>query len=388
MKTILYRPKRVFRRQSVSDQASAHGPQLGILHFFYKNDFAQSLLIIASYFLLWALAVSMSFYGEGYSFAKAFTYAAWKNIYVGLTCLLIFHVLIKAVKTSRQKTWVIIGCVLLVAAVLTVVFWEWLKLGTFFSLYPYEEQPVLDLGYMVRTVVFQLYSIGYFALIKLLIRFILLRFRAQQLQIEKKQSELNYLKSQTNPHFLFNTLNNIYSLSRSRSEATSESILRLSDMLRYMLYETQVDWVPVSKEIRVMNDYLELEKIRYDETLRINWKTELDNPDQQIPPLLMLPLLENAFKHGVSETDADPFIDISLRVEEEVLHFKVINSVGENFADGEQREGIGLKNIRRQLQLLFSESNLWIESSAEWFKVEMMINLKTYAKDQMYNSGR
>src|SRR6478609_606242 len=153
-----------------------------------------------------------------------------------------------------------------------------------------------------------------------------LKNSAQQLRIEKQEAELNYLRSQTNPHFLFNTLNNIYSLARDKSDLAPESILRLSKILRFMLYETGGDFISLEQELRIIGDYIDLEKLRYDESLRINFNHNIEDLKQAIPPLLLIPLVENAFKHGVSETRDQPFVDIHLSVDKRQLAFIVKNS--------------------------------------------------------------
>lgn len=122
---------------------------------------------------------------------------------------------------------------------------------------------------------------------------------------------MNYLKSQTNPHFLFNTLNNIYSLARDKSDLAPESILRLSKILRFMLYETGGDYICIDQEIKIISDYIALEKLRYDDSLRVSFQQAVDLK-QPLPPLLLIPLVENAFKHGVSETIHQPFVEIHL----------------------------------------------------------------------------
>jgi LytS/YehU family sensor histidine kinase len=126
--------------------------------------------------------------------------------------------------------------------------------------------------------------------------YIKLKQATQQLLIEKQVAELNYLKSQTNPHFLFNTLNNIYSLARDKSDLAPESILRLSKILRFMLYETSGKYIPIEQEIKIISDYIALEKLRYDDSLLINFNYDIEDMKQAMPPLLLIPLVENAFK--------------------------------------------------------------------------------------------
>ena len=173
------------------------------------------------------------------------------------------------------------------------------------------------------------YSVGsvfFFGITRHIYNYIKLKQSAQQLRIEKQQAELNYLKSQTNPHFLFNTLNNIYSLARDKSDLAPESILRLSKILRFMLYETGGEFIAIEQELKIMSDYIALEKLRYDDSLRINFNYDIEDMKQALPPLLLIPLVENAFKHGVSETRNQPFVDIHLSVNKRQLAFVVKNS--------------------------------------------------------------
>ena len=190
-------------------------------------------------------------------------------------------------------------------------------------------------------------SVFFFGIIRHIYNYIKLKQATQQLRIEKQEAELNYLKSQTNPHFLFNTLNNIYSLARDKSDLAPESILRLSKILRFMLYETGGEYIAIEQELKIINDYIALEKLRYDESLHVNFNYDIEDMKQALPPLLLIPLVENAFKHGVSETRDQPFVDIHLSVNKRQLTFVVKNSA-EAFRGTEPvKENIGLSNLRR-----------------------------------------
>lgn len=216
----------------------------------------------------------------------------------------------------------------------------------------------------------------FFGIVRHIYNHIKLKRTAQQLRIEKQEAELNYLKSQTNPHFLFNTLNNIYSLSRDKSELAPESIMRLSKILRYMLYETGGAYIAIEQELKIMNDYIELEKLRYDETLRINFNYDVEDMRQALPPLLLIPLVENAFKHGASETRDRPYVDIHLSVKNRQLTFVVKNS-----ADGGEhsvKENIGLSNLRRQLELQYTDYSLVIEPGNSIYTATLKINLASH----------
>ncbi|MBC9914979.1 sensor histidine kinase [Chitinophaga varians] len=236
---------------------------------------------------------------------------------------------------------------------------------------PMEDRLGALIGYSIAAVAF-------FAIVRHLFNYIKLKQDAQQLRIVSQQAELNYLKSQTNPHFLFNTLNNIYSLARDKSDLAPESILRLSKMLRYMLYETSEPYIAVEKDLKIIDDYIALEKLRYDDSLRVNFNHDLEDVKQALPPLLLIPLVENAFKHGASETRERPFVDIHLSIKNRQLLFVVKNSTGEPAGDGSYNTQIGLSNLRRQLELLYTDYHLDVQRGDYVFTATLKINLASH----------
>ncbi len=178
--------------------------------------------------------------------------------------------------------------------------------------------------------------------------------REEALRSEKIAAELQALKSQLQPHFLFNTLNNIYALARIKSDQTAPVALQLAHLLRFVLYETRKPSIPLAQEVRILEDYMALERLRFDaERLRVNTKIELDDPQQLIAPLLLLPLVENAFKHGVSEHRTDAWVDVSVTLKNQRLLVQVLNSFNPDLPVHQNTEGIGQPNLRRQLELLY-----------------------------------
>ena len=199
--------------------------------------------------------------------------------------------------------------------------------------------------------------------------------RAAELQSEKLSAELQALKGQIHPHFLFNTINNIYALARRKSEKTAPVALKLASLLRYVLYESAKPSVRLSQEIQNLNDYVELEKLRFDEDrLSVKMTAETDDPDRQIPPLLLLPLVENAFKHGVSEKRTDAWVKIHISLINNILHCKVENAKSSDYTG--DAKGIGLRNLRRQLELLYPDRHsLLISDTEDTFTAELRIDL-------------
>jgi len=231
---------------------------------------------------------------------------------------------------------------------------------------------------MAARMSYSMESLFFFGIIRHFYNYIKLKQATQQLRIEKQAAELNYLRAQTNPHFLFNTLNNIYSLARDKSDLAPESILRLSKILRYMLYETSGAYIAIEQEVKITGDYIALEKLRYDDSLRVNFNHDIEDKQQALPPLLLIPLVENAFKHGVSETRNLPFVDIHLSVNKRRLVFIVKNSTGEWAEEGKLKENIGLSNLRRQLELLYTDYGLSVVWQENVFTATLHINLGSH----------
>lgn len=193
------------------------------------------------------------------------------------------------------------------------------------------------------------------------------------LLLQQQSTELALLKAQVNPHFFFNTLNNIYSLVYKKSEDAPAALLKLSEIMRYMLYETKSDTVPLSKELVHLENYLELEKLRFKESAFVSYKTKGDPAGFMIPPLLLLTFVENAFKHGKRQVEY-PGIIIRLRIGAEALNFTVINYTQDLSALRKETEGIGLQNVTRRLELLYPGCHdLEITRVKNQFKVSLTL---------------
>jgi sensor histidine kinase YesM len=237
---------------------------------------------------------------------------------------------------------------------------------------------------------FQIFSVAFvFMCLKVLKDQLDIQKRTLTLEKEKTETELRLLKTQLNPHFLFNTLNNIYSLSFTSSPVTSESIARLADILDHILYRCAAQYVPLSAEIALIKNYIELEKLRYDKRLTIKFETSIEY-EIIIAPLILLSLVENAFKHGASNDTGVPVIEIDLRVNEQKFIFSISNTIAEQNPDYENAltDRIGLNNLRRQLDLIYGEGyTLDISKRSQVFEVILTIDLKhqttVYEKDQV-----
>jgi sensor histidine kinase YesM len=204
------------------------------------------------------------------------------------------------------------------------------------------------------------------------------RKQAQLVEMENAQlkTELSLLKSQVNPHFLFNTLNNLYGLiNQNKNEAASEVTLKLSDLMRYLLESSKAEKVSLKREIQFIEDYLALEKIRLAQDAAIRFEVSgLDN-DRLVSPLLFIPLIENAFKHGLQSISKKSFAHFSLSVQGDELFFEAKNSIGENIL-AERQSGTGISNLRKRLQLIYPERHtLEVEKTDSFFKIILNLRL-------------
>ena len=196
-------------------------------------------------------------------------------------------------------------------------------------------------------------------------------------QLQLKDQELQYLKKQIHPHFLFNTLNTIYGFALKRSKNTSDIILKLSNLLDYILYQVNKPKVSLEEEVMHLKEYIELEKIRFQDTLKVSFQTEGSFKHKLIPPMLLIPFVENAFKHG-NLIDGYLQVHIKIALEDHVLHFEIKNSVKQE-NQSHKTSGIGLQNIKKRLDLIYPNSyELEVNINNDWFLVDLLIkNINT-----------
>jgi sensor histidine kinase YesM len=198
----------------------------------------------------------------------------------------------------------------------------------------------------------------------------------RQLEKEKLVAQISSLKSQINPHFLFNTLNNIYATAIDISPRTADMVDKLSEMMRYTMKETQHDFVPLEEEINYLNNYIELQKLRLESKIKFDYTIDGEFFELQIAPMLLIPFVENAFKHGVN-SEQDSNIRISIKANESELHFLVANNkVNIQSLTRENSGGIGIKNTKHRLDLIYpSKHLLTIKETETDYTVSLHINL-------------
>lgn len=238
-----------------------------------------------------------------------------------------------------------------------------------------------DKGYLFRcaweNILFNCPATGSIFLgIKLLKRWYLKQKEIQQVAMAKTSAELQLLKAQVHPHFLFNTLNNIYSFTLNASPKAPEMITKLSGLLRYLIYECNQEKVPLEKEVKMIQDYLALERIRYGEQLDLTDDIRGDIKNSMIAPLLLLPFVENSFKHGTSKMLSRPWVNLSVILEDQKLYFLLTNSKPEEYSGRIRKSGIGLSNVQKRLQLLYpNRHKLNMTMESEHFTVLLEIDL-------------
>jgi len=279
---------------------------------------------------------------------------------------------------DRSKIWKLVGLLLLAFGVATVIY----RLEMAYIFYPIfrpgETYNFLNPKGLLLTEFDLFITLAAAVTIKMIrVHYKSLEFE-QELMREKLQSELSFLRAQTNPHFLFNTLNNLYVLARKKSDKTPDAIMMLSKIMRFVLFECRAPRISVLDEAKVIQDYIELEKLRYNKRLTIDYQEEMDNPNTAIAPLLLLPFVENSFKHGAGGTIGDVQIMIKIMLRDCQLTYLVQNTLDPDYdsTGNVDNGGIGLRNVRRQLYLLYPDQHqLKISRENGFFTAKLNIDL-------------
>lgn len=201
----------------------------------------------------------------------------------------------------------------------------------------------------------------------------------KELEYKTTQSELNFLRSQINPHFLFNTLNNLYALTLKKSDKAPETVLKLSEIMRYMLYECNEKKVLLSKEINYLKNYIELEKLRLSKSFEVKVEIVGECNTQKISPLLLTPFIENAFKHGINQQIQNGYIHVLLYIKSDKIELIIKNSkanLGPSESPKLKSGGIGLENVKRRLEILYPDTHsLEISNTINEYKIILKVKL-------------
>lgn len=202
-------------------------------------------------------------------------------------------------------------------------------------------------------------------------------FHLQEIEKEKTVAELKALKSQINPHFLFNSLNSIYSLARKNSSQVPEKVIQLSDLMRHIIYDSDVEYILLPKEIEMIRNYIELQNLRTPENEKIELEVVGEVKGKKVAPLIFLPFVENSFKHGLKSGAENPFVKIKIEVFENNLVFEIENSKGKASEINDSKyKGIGIENVKKRLGLIYpNQHSLNISDTENTFKVILQIKL-------------
>jgi sensor histidine kinase YesM len=272
----------------------------------------------------------------------------------------------------EKKRYLLYALSLLVILGLGTIF---IKISDRIILFLIEDFYVLDIASL------GFFRVLFFAMFGILYQMILSKREAddknKNLQLEKRETELQFLKSQMNPHFFFNTLNNIYGLTYQKDEKAPKAILKLSEAMRYVIYETQSDRVSLMKELQFINNYIELERLRLVHNDNLIYQNEVNWNSGQIAPMILLPFIENCFKHSNIDDDEDSEINISIWIENEKLHLSCGNTVSAkaNYKEG----GLGTVNVQKRLDLLYNENySLHTESDEKSYYIHLQLPLENH----------
>lgn len=232
--------------------------------------------------------------------------------------------------------------------------------------------------FVVQTISITLFIVIFVGMIRFAVGWFEFEARKKEVENEKLMAELNFLKAQINPHFLFNTLNNLYYLVFTKSNNATEVIDKLSKMMRYMIYDSNHPNVPLSKEIEYMHNYIDLERLRLNNEIPIRFEVEGDVDNVCIAPLILITFLENAFKHGISNNKPGAWVSILIQLHGNECIYTVKNSKpasGNPNANG--KSGIGLQNVQRRLELSYpNQYILHTEDLPDSYQVQLKITLK------------
>ncbi|MDX1365346.1 MAG: histidine kinase [Arenibacter latericius] len=231
----------------------------------------------------------------------------------------------------------------------------------------------LTLNYAITSMLGELYVIAFVTAIKVTVDWLNESNKLHELEKRQLTTELKFLKSQVSPHFFFNTLNNIYALSLEKSDKAPQIILKLSDLMRYLLYGTKKKHQELSKELECIQNYVDLERIRFDESLSIDLNISGNLRNKTIAPMLLIPLVENCFKHGANKNIGKMLIFIDISIEGPYLNFKATNTIPQDNQHTPvviNEGGIGLANVKKRLELGYDQKDY---------------HLSIYEKDQTFN---
>lgn len=336
-----------------------------------NSTFFQHLVFwsLAWYILLKLFSTSSETTSIDYIYITIFLIPVAVSVYINIMVLIP-----KLLSLSRYLSYFL-------SLLMTVAFFSWVNLILFSSLIDYILPGFYFISYFDYDDLLKIFAA--FTVITTLLELSKAWFRLAEaskritlLEKERTEAELTWLRNQINPHFLFNSLNSLYSLVMTRSDSASSYVLKLSEFLRYSLYETASPLVPLEKELESIKSFIEIQKLRLGRTALLDFKITGDPAEKWIAPLLFLPVIENTFKHGIKPGGEKSHINISIEIFSDSILLKTENPVSAR-EPATEMSGIGLENLSKRLQRLYPQNYTFhIESEADTFVVKLIIPLK------------
>lgn len=341
--------------------------------FFKRNR------ILLVHLLFWGLYFSFFFYqisfGKGNrdseSYGRAFVDAFFQVLTLSGISYLNYFVLIPRFTKHRSGFQYFVE--LLIPLALTIVIQLAIKVEIYSTVFTEEEMFFYRTKFIISHSITVVFVVAFVAMLRFASEWFDLQAKRQEIENEKLTTELRFLKEQINPHFLFNTLNNLYYLAHSQSPKTPDVIAKLSQMMRYMIYDSNQEKVPVEKELAYIRNYIELEKVRLEDDFVVNFDIVGGYQSLRIAPFILITFLENAFKHGVTSGN-DGRIDIQLRFVGNRCFYEVINKIAKPNTPNES--GIGLLNVQRRLKLIYPQKHfLSVKEENDTFTASLNLEL-------------
>lgn len=325
---------------------------------------------IAGHILFWLISISLLtfifyFYDEKLSF-NLIEKSLITNLFFALAVYINLYLLIP--RFLKEKNYIFYFFWLIVLLSVTSLSLQFLFLYPLRNLLGITESYTsfntnLHSAYFFSTLIF----VGITTFLKLITDWVSLQdvnLKLAKIEQQKLEAELKTLKSQLNPHFLFNSLNNIYSLSLVKSDKVPELILKLSGLMRHIIYESKENYIPLEKELDFVNNFIELQRIRTSDKTKIHYQVNGTIPEAKIAPLIFEPFIDNAFKHGLPGTVYSDFINIAFNFEKNGwLQFTLENNYEERFNNTKLNSGIGLQNVKKRLKLLYQPHEFYLHIS-------------------------
>lgn len=342
---------------------------------FVKKPIVYHLIFWISYFLFNTLRWGSYFDDYWYSLRSNLVEFP---IHVILVYINLYYLLPRYIPSRLPKYLTLLFTAILIMSLIRIVLNYQLVTTEVWRESVIKEQSLFGVNYIIAVFIGELYVVGLTTAIKLIIDWVRTQRRARELERRNHETELSFLRSQVQPHFFFNTLNNLYSLTLDKSDKAPETVLKLSDLMSYVIYKGKNNRVSLPEEVTHIQNYIDLERLRYGDNLIAEINITGNIQGKVIPPLILMPFVENSFKHGSNYKNGNIPISINLSINGNVLYFSVKNSKSRNSSSPEQksRSGIGIQNTLRRLELLYDKNfNLDIIEDEQSYKISLKITL-------------